>query len=987
MASPPASSPGQSDLNAGYVGLLLEEYLENPEAVDPAWRELFEHGDESVIAALPGLARLVERRADHDGNGGTAAVLSTPDAATEQERPQVPPDEPLEPLEPESPDSTAAHGEELAEEARLPPVADDELLGGVAAAMALVKAYRTHGHLNARLDPLGSEPMGDPALDESRLRPPLTPELQARIPAKLLRLYVPGETLLEALPRLREVYTGTIAYEIEHISDHAERVWLRQAIETSRFRSPLGPEERRQLLDRLSQVEAFEMYLRRAFLGQKQFSIEGLDTLVPMLDEAIELGAAAGAHEVVIGIAHRGRLNVLAHTVGRDYASILREFEGERVADALISDPEGGTGDVKSHLAASESRHTKAGEIQVTLAPNPSHLEAVDPVVVGRARAEQTDRSRTAGLHDPTVALPILIHGDAAFPGQGVVAETFNLHSLDGYSTGGTLHVIVNNQVGFTTDPAEGRSTRYSSDLAKGFDVPIVHVNADDPEAALSAARLALAYREEFGHDVVIDLVGYRRFGHNEQDEAAYTQPLQSERIERQQPVRESYAAQLVKAGVVTEGEAGELLENTLRTLRDAHDKLKTTFASPDRPLERRPIRDTGAAVVTAVPPERIAELNEQLLRVPESFTVNAKLLKQLERRRDAIREGGIDWGQAEALAFATLLGEGIPIRLSGQDTERGTFSHRHAVLHDPVTGETFTPLQNLPSASASFEIYNSPLSEYAPVAFEYGYSVAAPDALVLWEAQFGDFINGAQIVVDQFIVSGRSKWGQTSRLTLLLPHGYEGNGPEHSSARLERFLQLAAQENIRIANCTTAAQYFHLLRRQALDATARPLVVMTPKGLLRVRSATSTLSDLASGSFEPMIPDTSTNPDDVHRLVLCSGKIYYDIVGHESRDLVHDVAVARVELLYPFPLEQVVEAVSSYPNLRQIVWAQEEPQNMGAWRSIRHRLEEAATHAPQAGHVAFVGRSWRASPSEGYPTLHQREQDRIVREALGDGG
>jgi 2-oxoglutarate dehydrogenase E1 component len=967
-----ASSAKQSDLNAGYVGSLLEQYLENPEAVDPAWREVFERGDDDVLASLPGLARLVETRAEHDGNGGVVTVaLPTPPVETETE------------AETEAPASEAAPGEELAEEAPTPTHVDEELFAGVASAMALVKAYRTHGHLNARLDPLGSEPMGDPALDETRLRPPLTPELQARIPAKLLRLYVPGETLLEVLPRIREVYTGTIAYEIEHISDHAERVWLRQAIESGRFRKQLDADERKRLLERLSQVEGFETYLRRAFLGQKQFSIEGLDSLVPMLDEAIELGAEGGAHEVVIGIAHRGRLNVLTHTVGRDYASILREFEGERTIDALVSDPEGGTGDVKYHLAASESRQTRAGEIQVTLSPNPSHLEAVDPVVVGRARAEQTDRSGGAALHDPTVALPILIHGDASFPGQGVVAETFNLHSLDGYSTGGTLHVIVNNQIGFTTDPAEGRSTRYSSDLAKGFDVPIVHVNADDPEAALTAARLALAYREEFGHDVVIDLVGYRRFGHNEQDEASYTQPLMAERIERQPPVRESYAATLVSEGVVTEEEAQRLFDATLDRLRAAHDELKTSFAAPEQPFERRPLTDTGAAVVTAVPAARLTELNEQLLRVPEGFAVNPKLAKQLERRRDALRDGGIDWGQAEALAFASLLGDGIPIRLSGQDTERGTFSHRHAVLHDAVNGETYAPLQHLPSAAASFEIYNSPLAEYAPVAFEYGYSIAAPDALVVWEAQFGDFINGAQIVVDQFIVSGRSKWGQTSRLTLLLPHGYEGNGPEHSSARLERFLQLAAQENIRIANTTTAAQFFHLLRRQALDATARPLVVMTPKGLLRLRQATSTIDELSEGGFDSVLGDDSVEPEAVRRLVLTSGKVYYDIVGHEARESAGDVAVARVELLYPFPLEQVRDLVAAYPSLQEIVWAQEEPQNMGAWRSIRHRLEEAA-QATRADRVGFVGRPWRASPSEGYPTLHHREQDRIVREALG---
>ncbi|HSO02401.1 MAG TPA: 2-oxoglutarate dehydrogenase E1 component, partial [Gaiellaceae bacterium] len=550
-----------------------------------------------------------------------------------------------------------------------------------------------------------------------------------------------------------------------------------------------------------------------------------------MLDEAIDLAAEAGAHEIVIGMAHRGRLNVLAHTVGRSYESILREFEGERQIEAVVVNDEGGTGDVKYHLAATGTRATEAGEVTVTLAPNPSHLEAVDPVIEGWTRAEQTDRSTGAGIHDPSVALPILIHGDASFAGQGVVAETLNLSNLDGYTTGGTLHLIANNQVGFTTDPNEGRSTRYSSDLAKGFDIPIIHVNADDPEAAISAIRLALAYRQEFGHDIVVDLVGYRRFGHNEQDEAAYTQPLMVQQVADQPTVRERYVAQLVEEGVITPDEAEARLQQVQAELRAAHDRLKASIAAPQQPREGRIPADTGGAVVTAVPAERLEALNEHLLAVPDGFVANAKLLKQLERRRETIREGGIDWGQAEALAFASLLTEGIPIRLSGQDTERGTFSHRHAVLHDQRTGETHAPVQHLPDATASFEIYNSPLSEYACLGFEYGYAVAAPDALVLWEAQFGDFVNGAQIVVDQFLVAGLSKWGQTSRLTLLLPHGYEGNGPEHSSAKVERFLQLAAQENIRVANCTTAAQYFHLVRRQALDATARPLVVMTPKG------------------------------------------------------------------------------------------------------------------------------------------------------------
>jgi 2-oxoglutarate dehydrogenase E1 component len=860
-----------------------------------------------------------------------------------------------------------------------PQPVPDELLGAVAAAMALVKAHRMHGHLAARLDPLGSEPPGDPALEPERLIPKLTPELQARVPASVLRLYVPGDTLAEALPHLQETYSGTIAYEIEHIAEHEKRVWLRQAIESGKYRHAITADERKELLAALSRVEAFEQYLRRAFLGQKQFSIEGLDVMVPMLDEAVQLAAENGAHEVVIGMAHRGRLNVLAHTLGLGYDSIIREFEGERTIDAVVATEEGGTGDVKYHLGAEGTRSTPAGEITVTLAANPSHLEAVDPVVEGRARAEQTDRSTRYGLHDPSVALPILIHGDASFPGQGEVAETLNLSALDGYSTGGTLHLIANNQIGFTTDPSEGRSTRYSSDLAKGFDIPIIHVNADDPEAAISAIRLALAFRRRFESDVVVDLVGYRRHGHNEQDEAAYTQPLMATQIAEHPTVREQFAQRLIADGVVTAEEADAYVGSVTTELKQAHEALKATFGAP-QPTDGRIPYSSGEGVVTAVAADRLRELNDQLLRVPEHFAVHPKLMGQLERRLQTIEEGGIDWGQAEALSFGSLLVEGIPIRLTGQDTERGTFSHRHSVLHDVNTGETYRPLQNLDAQTASFEIYNSPLSEYACLGFEYGYSVAAPEALVLWEAQFGDFVNGAQIVIDQFIVAGLSKWRETTRLTLLLPHGYEGNGPEHSSARLERFLQLAAQENIRVANCSTSGQYFHLLRRQALDAAGRPLVVMTPKGLLRLKQASSTLADLAEGSFRPVIDDSSADHDAVTRLVFCSGKAYYDIVGHEQRAGATNVAVARLEQLYPFPVDEYAAVVGSYPRLEEIVWVQEEPQNMGAWRTIRHRLE--APGAP----LGYVGRPWRASPSEGYPTAHLREQDRIVRAALGAG-
>jgi multifunctional 2-oxoglutarate metabolism enzyme len=871
---------------------------------------------------------------------------------------------------------------------------DEELLSAVQAATSLLKGYRTHGHLAARLDPLGREPKGDPAIQPENLN--LTPELMARVPASILRIGVPGETLLDVLPRMREAYCGPIAYQFEHLSSHQQRTWLREMVETGAHRQPLAEDEKRRLLGRLIDVFEFERFVEKAYLGQKIFSIEGLDAIVPMLDELFTLAHRAEAEEVVLGMAHRGRLSVLAHNLGRSVESILAEFEGAKQIEqvkAVAAIPHGGTGDVKYHYGHQGTYEDFEGEkVDMRLYPNPSHLEFVDPVVEGGARFLQSKIDGATLEHKPKWAVPVLLHGDAAFPGQGVVAETLNLQALRGYTTGGTIHVIQDNQVGFTTDPEDARSTPYAADMAKGFNIPIVHVNADDVEACSSAVRLAMAYRERWGRDIVIDVIGYRRYGHNETDEPAYTQPEVAAKIKAHPPVAELYAEKLVEEGTISREEVEaahkarhDEMSAALKDLRrkmelgEYEDPTVTTSATGE--LDRT----ASPPVETAVPERKLGELNEALLNVPESFTIHRKLRKPLDNRREALDEGRIDFGHAEALAFASLLTDGVHTRLTGQDTERGTFSHRHLVLHDEKTGLPYCPMQNLPAAKAPFELYNSPLSEIACLGFEYGYSAADPDALVLWEAQFGDFANAGQVIVDSFIVSGEAKWGQTSRLTLLLPHGYEGSGPEHSSARIERFLALAAEGNIRIANPSTAAQYFHLLRRQALIRKARPLVVFTPKGLLRLDRAAATLEELTTGEFQLIIDDpaASERREKVERLVLCTGKVFWDIDASERRTAAENVAIARVELLYPFAKEQLKELIASYPNLTEIVWAQEEPRNMGAWKVMSRRMPDLL---PEGVELGYVGRPTRASPGEGYSVSHAREQERIVLTALTPG-
>ena len=857
-----------------------------------------------------------------------------------------------------------------------PSAADPAYLRKIAGAAALVQAVRQYGHLGVQLDPLSSAPAG--AAELQCQFHGITEADLATIPGSALG-FGSDVTAADAVARLRAAYSATIGFEFEHIERDAERAWFRRVIEDGEMRRTLTDEEKRAVLRRLTEVDGLERFLGRAYQGYKRFSIEGNDTLVPMLEAAIEGAAAAGARLVVMAMAHRGRINVLTHVLDKPVSAVFEEFEGKYAANAASD-----TGDVKYHLGAETDRERKGGErVHVSLMPNPSHLEMVNPVLEGVARAEQRVPG-TLRIFDESSVLPIAMHGDAAFPGEGVVAETFNLSNLRGYRTGGTLHIIVNNQIGFTTDPHEGRSTHYASDLAKGFEVPILHVNGDDAEACIASVWLGLAYRERFGKDFLIDLVGYRRQGHNEADEPVYTQPMLYAAIKAHPTTRELWGQRLVTEGVIEPGATERLDADIQADFERVHALVKSKAAIDTDPGDAGATY-SAAPVTTAVPAEQLIALNERMLSWPSDFHPLPKLARVLERRRPALAaEGGVDWGHAEALAWASLLVTGTAVRISGQDAERGTFSHRQAVLHDHESGTTFTPLQHLSEESAPFEIYNSPLSEVAVLAFEYGYSVAAADSLVLWEAQFGDFANVAQCIIDQFISSDGAKWGQDSSVVMLLPHGYEGQGPEHSSARLERFLQLCAENNMRVAYPSTPAQYFHILRRQALTTSRRPLVLMQPKSLLRLPLAASHLSDLVAGSFQPVIddPSASKKAEKVRRLVLCSGKIYYDLLsGIEASDASREhLAIVRVDELYPWPHEAITAVLERYSDIDEVVWTQEEPRNMGAWSFVSPRLRGAVGNAMT---IRYIGRPERASPAEGYAAPHAEQQATLVAETL----
>jgi len=851
--------------------------------------------------------------------------------------------------------------------------------------MELINAYRVRGHLIADIDPLHAMPV--------LYHPELDIETYGLTIWDLDREFITGGiggkesgTLREILEILQRVYCGKVGVEYRHIQSKEEKLWIREQLRRAFVvNEPLPVEVKKRLLWKLISAEQFERFLHTKYLGQKRFSLEGCETVIPVLDQLIDGAATRGVEKISMGMAHRGRLNVLANVIGNLCERIFAAFEG-----SVLTEFPADEGDVKYHTGAVGERVTADGhKVSITLSPNPSHLEAVDPVVEGMVRADQDlaiGERKLSRDEAMDYALPVLLHGDAAFAGQGVVMETLNLAQLKGYRTGGTIHIIINNQIGFTTSPEAGRSTIYSTDVARMTQLPIFHINGDDPEAAYRVLQIALDYRQEFNKDVVLDLIGFRRLGHNETDEPSYTQPLMYARVKAHPGVRTLYAKRLIKEGVLTEEEVNKLIEKRVSgyesALAGAKNKVKTEAAQPSPQVVEL---DGSEVVPTGVAAETVKSIAHKIAVVPEGFNINPKMVGQLARRAK-MGDGSLplDWAFAEAIAFGSLVLDGRHVRLSGQDSGRGTFSQRHAVLYDTQTGKTWAPLSELGSEEnpiARFEVFDSSLSEEGVLGFEYGYSVVAKEALVLWEAQFGDFGNGAQTIIDQYIAASEDKWKQVSRVVMLLPHGYEGQGPEHSSARLERYLQLCAENNLQVCYPTTPAQYFHLLRRQVQPGMDRPLIVMTPKSLLRLPAASSTVEELTTGGFKPVIDDSSElDPQAVKRIVLCSGKLYYDLAEARKKSEERRVVLVRLEQFYPFPRTAIQNVLKRYPNAGQLVWAQEEPQNMGGWTFMEERLTNilSACERPR-----YVGRTASASPATGSYHIHQKEQSELVTQAL----
>ncbi|HED52484.1 MAG TPA: 2-oxoglutarate dehydrogenase E1 component [Gammaproteobacteria bacterium] len=924
--------------NAAYLEDLYENYLTDPSSVSEQWRTFFQtlprvngHGAEPSHAAIRETFRTITRQP----YAQPRAAAVKPGAGVQEEK-QV-------------------------------------------RVLQLINAFRFRAHQIADIDPLG--------LREKPELPELTPGFHGLGEADFDTVFDTGSlaigeraTLSEIIARLQAIYCGSVGAEYMHITETQEKRWIQERIERAGGRPILDATLRRRILQRLTAAEGLERYLHTRYVGQKRFSLEGGDALIPLLDELIQRGATYGMKEATIGMAHRGRLNVLINIVGKTAAELFEEFEGKAGKNF------NGSGDVKYHQGFSSDLRTGKGMVHVYLAFNPSHLEIVGPVVEGSVRARQ----QRSGDDEGKYVVPILIHGDAAFAGQGVVMETINMSQSRGFSTKGTVHIVVNNQIGFTTSSQrDARSTLYCTDIAKMVNAPIFHVNGDDPDAVIAVTQLALDYRMNYHKDVVIDLVCYRRHGHSEADEPTATQPVMYRAINHHPTPRVLYAERLVAEGVCESDTAEHLME----AYRDRLDRGETvvdelmlkTEANYPWAVDWEPYlaQACTAFLDTSVTLDRLRTLWRRLDRLPEGFELNSNVAKIIDNRRKmAAGAMPVDWGFAETMAYASLVDEGYPVRLSGQDSGRGTFFHRHAVLHCQKDGSTYVPLRNISDEQANFLVINSLLSEEAVLAFEYGYATTDPKTLVIWEAQFGDFANNAQVVIDQFISAGEQKWNRLCGLVMLLPHGMEGQGPEHSSARLERYLQLCAEHNMQVCVPTTPAQIFHLLRRQIMLNCRKPLVVMSPKSLLRHRLAVSTLEDFSGGEFQPVIADIDPLQEDVvRRIVLCSGKVYYELLEKRREQQIHDIAIIRIERLYPFPEAQLSKQLERYPNTNEIIWCQEEPQNQGAWFSIQHHLHAAL---PDPSRLHYVGRPFSAAPAVGYAWLHLQQQHRLIAEALG---
>ena len=930
-----------SGANAGFIADLYARFVDDPALVDESWRRFFTDIGEEGRAVLADWRPPQWPAPAPPTRGNGAAVAAVDDAAVR--------------------DAASAS----------------------IRALQLIRAYRVRGHLEADLDPLGLQKRGPyPELDYHTYG-----FIEADLDREIFLNNIfdrDRATLRQIIQNLRQTYCGKIGVEYMHIQVPAERIWIQEKFEKRKIRPAISPDVKKEILEILTIAETFERFLDRRYTGTKRFGIEGAESLMPALEAVLRRGAALGIKEFVIGMPHRGRLNVLANFVGKPYAAIFSEFQGHS------SNPEHvhGSGDVKYHLGTSADRAVNGQNVHLSLTANPSHLEAVDPVVLGKVRAKQQQR----GDSERRQVTGILMHGDAAFAGQGLVAESLEMSDLSGFCTGGTVHVIVNNQIGFTTAPSAARSSPYPSDIAKVVQAPIFHVNGDDPEAVVEVATAAAEFRREFGKDVVVDLFCYRRHGHNEGDEPAFTQPLMYRTIARHPTTRQIYAERLLAEGVIAQGEAEAMAARFVARLESEFEAAKSYRPNKADWLEGA---WAGLAVApdddrrgdTAVPTEVLRELGQGLVTVPPGFRLNPKIARQLDAKRAAIESGeGIDWATAEALAMASLCAEGTHVRFSGQDSGRGTFSHRHAILVDQETEARYVPIDHVREGQAPFEIIDSPLSEAGVVGFEYGYSLADPSTLVIWEAQFGDFANGAQVIIDQFLSASEAKWLRMSGLVLLLPHGYEGQGPEHSSARIERYLQLCAEDNIQVCNLTTAANYFHALRRQVRRNFRKPLVVFTPKSLLRARETASPLAQMGPGSsFHRVIDEREPIARDgmARRVVLCSGKMYFDLVKARAASSDDRVALLRVEQLYPFPSRSLSQLLARWRNA-EIVWCQEEPQNMGAWNFVDPRIERVLAGLDVAAKRSrFVGRAEAASPATGLFKRHVEEQAQLVAEAL----